>query len=173
MTDDGRRTTDDNGRQRTTHFKSFYSRLTQNEQIFMLGAFAMAVKEGRFSWDCHEVLVEGTVRGAVSHVVQTFRAAGRQNTTKDNDRELNILLSRQYQTYKNKDPQQKQQKALPFIVLDELAKLQFTELDIALGQLTIGAAFFACHSCEYLTDSKREERRTKLLCLSVAGRERL
>jgi hypothetical protein len=67
--------------------------------------------------------------------------------------------------YKNKDPQQKQQKALPFIVLDKLAKRQVTELDIALGQLTIGAAFFACRSCEYLTVPKREERRTKLLCL--------
>jgi hypothetical protein len=88
--------------------------------------------------------VEGTVWGAVSHVVQTFRAAGRQNPTKDDDRELSILLSRQYLMYKNKDPQQKQQKALPFIVLNKLAKHQVTELDIALGQLTIKAAFFAC-----------------------------
>jgi hypothetical protein len=131
----------------------------------MLGAFAMAVREGRFSRDCHEVLVEGTVRGAISHVVQTFRAAGRHNPPKDDDRELSILLSRQYRTYKNKDPQQVQQKALPFIVLDKLAKRQVTELDIALGQLTIGAAFFACHSCKYLTVPKREERCTKLLCL--------
>ncbi len=112
-----------------------------------------------------EVLVEGTVRGAISHVVQTFRAAGRQIPTKDNDREHSILLSRQYQMYKNKDPQQKQQKALPFIVLNKLAKRQVTELDIALGQLTIEAAFFACRSCKYLTVPKREERRAKLLCL--------
>jgi hypothetical protein len=72
----------------------------------MLSAFAMAVSKGQFLQDCHEVLVEGTVWGAVSHVVQTFRAAGRQNPTKDNDRELSIFLSRQYQTYKNEDPQQ-------------------------------------------------------------------
>jgi hypothetical protein len=97
-------------------------RLTQNEQISMLGAFAMAVRGGRFSRDRHEVLVEGTVRAAVSHVVQTFRVAERQNPTKDVDRELIILLSRQYRTYKNEDPQQVQQKALPFIVLKELAK---------------------------------------------------
>jgi hypothetical protein len=50
-------------------------------------------------------------------------------------------------------------------VLDKLAKCQVTELDIALGQLTIGAAFFACRSCKLLTVPKREERRTKLLCL--------
>ncbi len=74
----------------------FMDQLTQNEQISMLGAFAMAVRVGQFLWDCHEVLVEGTVQGAISHVVQTFRAAGRQNPTKDDDRELSILLSRQY-----------------------------------------------------------------------------
>ncbi len=67
--------------------------------------------------------------------------------------------------YKNKDPWKKQQKALAFIVLDELAKHQVTELDIALGQLTIGAAFFACCSCEHSTVPKREEKCTKLLCL--------
>ncbi len=50
-------------------------------------------------------------------------------------------------------------------MLDKLAKHQVTELDIALGQLTIGAAFFACHSCKYSTVPKREERHAKLLCL--------
>jgi hypothetical protein len=39
------------------------------------------------------------------------------------------------------------------------------ELDIALAQLTIGAAFFACCSCKYLIVPKMEERWTKLLCL--------
>jgi hypothetical protein len=40
-----------------------------------------------------------------------------------------------------------------------------TELDITLAQLTIGAAFFACHSCKYSIVPKTEERWTKLLCL--------
>ena len=98
----------------------------------MLGAFAMAVREGRFcSRERHEVLVEGTVRNAVSHVVQAFRTAGRQNPTKDKDNKLSILLLHQFRAYKNKDPKQKQQKALPFSVLDELAKQKATDLDIA------------------------------------------
>ncbi len=50
-------------------------------------------------------------------------------------------------------------------MLNELAKHQVTELDIALGQLTIEAAFFTCCSCKNLTVPKREERCTKLLCL--------
>jgi hypothetical protein len=44
---------------------------------------------------------------------------------------------------------QGQQKALSFSVLDELAKRQVTELDEFIAQLTIGATFFACRSCEY------------------------
>ena len=123
--------------------------LARHERIIMLGAFAMAIREGRFSGERYEVLVEGTVRGAVSHVVQAFRAAGRQNPTKDDDNELSILLSRQYRAYKNDDPQQKQQKALPFSVLDKLAKRQVTETFKSILQLTIGAAFFACMSCKY------------------------
>ncbi len=67
--------------------------LTQNEQIIMLGAFAMAVREGQFLRDCHEVLVERKVCGTIAHVVQAFWAAIRQNPTKDDDIELSILLS--------------------------------------------------------------------------------
>ncbi len=54
-------------------------------------------------------------------------------------------------------------------MLNKLAKHQVTELDIALGQLTIRAAFFACCSCKYSTVPKREERCTKLLCLQNIG----
>ncbi len=67
--------------------------LKRNEQITILGSFAMAVREGLFSWNCHEVLVEETVRSTVSHVVHAFRAAGQQNPTKDDNVELSILLS--------------------------------------------------------------------------------
>jgi len=58
-----------------------------------------------------------------------------------------------------------QQKALPFGVLDVLAKRQVLELDRAIAQLTISAAFFACRSCEYLKVPRREMKRTKLLRL--------
>ena len=94
-------------------------------------------------------LVEGTVRGAVSNVVQAFLAAGRQSPTKDGDNELSILLSQQFRAFQNDDPKEKQEKALPISVLDKLAKRQVTDLDRAITQLTVGAAFFACRSCKY------------------------
>ena len=40
-----------------------------------------------------------------------------------------------------------------------------SELDRAMTQLTISAGFFACRSCEYSRVPKRDQKRTKLLCL--------
>ncbi len=143
----------------------YLNKFSQFEQNLMFGAFSMAVREGRFTRDCSEPLVEGTVRGAISHVVQAFWELGRQNPTKDSDNMLSILLSRQFRAYRNEDPKQEQQKALPFSVLDELAKREVTELDKAIAQLTISSAFFACCSYEYLKVPRREMKRTKLFCL--------
>ena len=50
--------------------------LSKQGLILMLGAFAMAVRSGWFSDKKIGTLVEGTVRGAISNVVQAFRAAG-------------------------------------------------------------------------------------------------
>jgi len=91
--------------------------------------------------------------------------SGRQNPTKDTDNELTILLSRQYRAFRNEHPKEKQQKALPFAVLDELAKRQVTDSDKSITQLTIGAVFFACRSCEYSNVPRREQKRMRLLCL--------
>jgi hypothetical protein len=70
----------------------------------MLGAFAMAVREGRFLQERHERLAEGTVQGTISHKVQAFRAKGRPNPTKDADSKLSILPSRQLRAYRNDNP---------------------------------------------------------------------
>ena len=98
-------------------------------------------------------------------MLQAFRELGRQNPTKDADNMLSVLLSRQFRAYSNDDPKEVQQKALPFIVLEELAKRRVSELDRGVSQLTICAGFFTCRSCEYLKVPRREMKRTKLLCL--------
>jgi hypothetical protein len=107
----------------------------------------------------HDTLVEGTIRGTISHEVQAFLAKGRPNPMKDIKNELRILLSRQFCAYRNKDPKEKEQKALPFSVLDELALRQVTNLNKAIVQLTIGAAYFACRSCKYSKVPRREQKR--------------
>jgi hypothetical protein len=126
----------------------------------------MAARSGRFSNSQLNTLAEDTVRGTISNVMQTFRSLGRQNDpTKDADNKLSILLLRQVQAFRNEDPKEKQEKALPFSVLNKLVKCQVTETDKSITQLTIGAAFFACRSCEYSKVPRQEQKHTKLLCL--------
>ncbi len=96
---------------------------TKHEQILLLRAFTLAVRGGRFS-DMHcDTLAEGTVRGTTSNMVKTFWSLERQNPSKDADKEFSILLSTQFLTFQNEDPKENQQKALPFSVLNELAKM--------------------------------------------------
>jgi hypothetical protein len=76
-----------------------------------MGAFAMALREGRFSRPAHDSLVEGTIRITISYVAQTFRFRenDRSNPTKDEDGKLGRLLSRLYRSFrKNRDPAEKQ-----------------------------------------------------------------
>jgi hypothetical protein len=130
-----------------------------------MGAFAMAMRHARFSAARYETLAETTVRGTISYVAQTFRENDRPNPTMDDDLQLGRLLSRLYRGLKNKDPNPAQQKALPIGVLREVAKLKFSETQRAIGQLSIGAFFFASRSCEYLKVPQQEKRRTDILKL--------
>ena len=92
-----------------------------------MGAFAMALCEGRFLGPSHGTLVESTIRGAISYVSETFRGNYRPNPTKDEDGELGRVLSRQYRAYKKSDPNPKQQKAIPICVVAEVLKKKATE----------------------------------------------
>jgi len=89
----------------------YLDKFSQIKQNLLLGALAMAVREGQFLLNRTDALVEGTVRSAISHVVQAFRELGRQNPTKDTDNKLSVLLSRQFRAYRNDDPKEVQQKA--------------------------------------------------------------
>jgi hypothetical protein len=80
----------------------YLNQCSQIKRNLLLGAIAMAIRERRFLLNRTDALVEGTVRGAISHVVQAFRESGRQNPTKDADNMLSVLLLRQFRAYKRR-----------------------------------------------------------------------
>jgi hypothetical protein len=73
--------------------------LRKQEKIIMLGALAMAIRSRGFLGEGYRTLAEGTVMGTILHVVQAFRAKGRQSPTKSKDHKLSILLSRQFRAF--------------------------------------------------------------------------
>jgi hypothetical protein len=86
---------------------------SKHQRIKLIGVFAMALRQARFSGPAYDTLVESTVRSTISFMAQTFRECDRPNPTKDEDGELGRLLSRQYRSFRNKDPSPSQQKSSP------------------------------------------------------------
>ena len=110
----------------------------------------MALRQGQYSGKAHDTLASGTIQNTISDVSLTFRENGQPNPTKDKDLQLSFMLQRLFRVVKNKDPKEKQQKAIPACIIAKIAKQQLTEEQCAISQLTILAFFFAMRSCEYV-----------------------
>ena len=143
----------------------FLESFTRAQRNRIMCAFAMALRQARFSGASYDRLVEKTIRNTLSNVCSTFREHGKPNPTKDDDLQLSFLLSRLYRSFRNEDPSEVQQKAVPPCVILAIANLEYTELQKATGQLVRIAFFFAMRSREYLHVPRAEKGRTKLLQL--------
>jgi hypothetical protein len=99
-------------------------------------------------------LVAGTCRAAIDAVCQAFVSAGWDDPGKDSHGNLAFVLQRQIRGYKNNDPAEQPQKAIPFGLLQKLIyKKTKDPLRLRFQQLVHMAFFFAMRSCEYLKTS--------------------
>jgi hypothetical protein len=55
---------------------AFLDSFTQAQQNKIIGAFAMALREGQFSSAAHDKLASGTIRNSISDISATFRENG-------------------------------------------------------------------------------------------------
>ncbi len=113
----------------------------------------------------YDQLVESTISGTISYVCATFRENGFPNPSLDKDARTGFLLQQLYWGFKNSDPAEKHQKAIPMCVIAEIGKKTISELSIAVSQLTCLAIFFACRSCKYLKVPAADQCRTTILRL--------
>jgi hypothetical protein len=143
----------------------FLDSFTRPQRNKIMCAFAVAMRQARFSGPSHDRLAEGTIRNSISDVCSTFRENGRPNPTKDDDMQLSFVLSRLYRAFRNEDPNEKQQKAIPPCVILAIAQLVETDEQRAIGQLARLGFFFAMRSREYLKVPRAELGRTKILLL--------
>ena len=115
------------------------------------------MQDRRFLSSTKATLGIKTVRGAVDHVVATFRENDRSNPTLDSDGQVSWILARQFRAYAKDDLKAKQEKALLLCIIKLVALKSSTEKQQAIGQLIIGAFFFACRLCEYLKVPKQDQ----------------
>jgi hypothetical protein len=138
---------------------------SQEHRHIIMGKFAMAVREARFSRESHEQLAAGTVEDTMQYVCATFGENGYPNPSTDIDGQLAFILQQEFRLFKNTDPEEKHQKSIPISVISELIHWDSTNLEQATGKLATLGIFFAMRSCEYLKVAKPEQQRTKILRL--------
>ena len=142
----------------------FLDKVSPRDRTVILGAFAHAVRQASFSGPKFSRLAASTVRDTVSHVCSSsFRHNQRRDPGKDDIGQPSFLLQRQFRGHSQSDPAERPEKAITCRLLREIASVRETEEDRAVGQLAVGAFFFAMRSCECSRVSG--ERRTKLLRL--------
>jgi hypothetical protein len=143
----------------------FLNSFTRSQQNKIIGAYAMALREGQFSLAAHDTLALGTIWNRILDISATFRENGQPNPTKDNDLQLRFILQCQFHAYKNANPKEHQQKAIPACVIAKISKQTLTGLQCAILQVTILALFFAMRSCKYVKVQQQEKWQTKILRL--------
>jgi hypothetical protein len=143
----------------------FIQDFPKRQQTLLLSAFAHEIRTGVHSKRNKTTLVSKTVRSAVDDISKTFRDHDKADPRKDRDGVTSRVLQQQYQSYTNKDPSEKQQKAIPLSVIRTLHKIAATPLEQAIAQLDTGAIYFAMRSCEYNKVPDQKDKRTKILCI--------
>ncbi len=58
----------------------------------MIGAFAMALRQGQFLTAAHDNMASGPVQNTILDIPATFRENGRPNPSKDDNLQLSFIL---------------------------------------------------------------------------------
>ncbi len=132
----------------------FLTHLPPNFRTRLFGAFAAAIRRRQFSRPNEKHLGASTVKEAVEKLGQIFRTNVGYNPAHGNEGGgVHPYLSHQFRGIKNKDPGEKQQKALPGCVCREICKQSKTTTaqiqDKTIAWLQVLAFFFCMRSCKY------------------------
>ncbi len=106
----------------------FLDGMPQQHKLAVMGAFAMAIREGQFSRQSDAPLAKKSASNTGNAVTTTFRENGREDPHWDAERHVGRLLQRQLRSYTQNDPKEKQQKALPVCVYRLILASPATEL---------------------------------------------
>ena len=144
----------------------FLDNLRDWQRHILLTGFAAAVRSREFARKPGNPLVKGTIQNTIGHVAQTFRSNHRPDPRLDGDGKACSQLKELYRAYQDEDPNTKQQKAVPAVIIEKMNTLSLTPKHQFIGSLVTGAFFHAMRSCEYSkTSTPEKDKQTKILRL--------
>ena len=86
-----------------------------------------------------------TVKTVVDDVSKAFREHDKLDPRLDADSKTSQIVQQQYKGYKETDPTESYQKAIPMSMLRKLFTDSSTQSEQALGTLAIGVIFLCMH----------------------------
>ncbi len=131
----------------------------------IIGAFALALREARFSKPNYERLAAGTVSSTMQYVCMSFQERGYPNPSLDKDGRPAFILQQEFRAFKNINPAKRYQAAIPLSIISKINKQQGSELAKATAELATLGIFFEMQSCEYLKVPQADQRRTEIVRL--------
>jgi hypothetical protein len=122
----------------------YLRQFSPHKRHLLLGAFAHKARTGEWfvSSKGYDHLVAGTCRTAIDSLCQAFVTAGWDDPGKDSNGELAFILRWQIRRYKNEDPSEQPQKAIPFGLLQKIISMQTKNQMRRRFQLLTHMAFF-------------------------------
>jgi hypothetical protein len=91
----------------------FLDSFTKFQRNKIIGAFAMALWQGRFLGPAYDTLALGTIQNTISDISSTFRENGQPNPAKDDNLQPSFILQRQFRAFKNEGPKESSKKSSP------------------------------------------------------------
>ena len=107
----------------------------------------------------------GYIQNTIGNLSQSFRLAGRADPRLDDQGLTYLTLSNLYRSYKNEDPPQQHEKAIPLSLLSFLLSSVSSTLDKETVPLLIVVLFFCMRRGEYLRTKRCKNKRTKIVTL--------
>ena len=133
------------------------------QRVKLVAGFAISIRRGEHSPTGHEgPLVAGTVDKAISCLATTFKDNDKRDPRLSSDGVKDIFLSAMQRHFKNTDPKEKAQRAVtPEVLAYLFIRPKSDNFAQHIADLSNGAFFFACRSCEYAHTTGT--RKTKII----------
>ena len=142
----------------TNYWRGFYKNLKT-----ILSSLTASVQRNQFGTTRKQILLNTTVKSAISDVYLSFLTRIWSDSTLDSLGKTFLILQWQLRGYESLDPPMKHEIYIPAKPELYIYNKTNTHVNIEIGKLLTGAFFFGIRSSEYSTTPKEDNKWTRLL----------
>ena len=137
--------------------------IPQDQKKILVSSFAASVQRNQFGTNRKQILLHRTVKSNILDVSESFWMHLWSDPNLEYSGQTSLLLQRQIRGYKTLDQTTKHPKAIPQNLVLHIYKRTNTHMNTSIDQMIAGAFFFSMRYCTYSTNTKGENKHTRIL----------